>query len=80
MTSADIRTLLKTEPFEPFTMHMVDGRRVTVQHPEFCALNPVSRTMVMVFDADGVPHYLNTTLIIRITHDLNGRHRRRKAG
>jgi len=34
MQAAEIKLLLETTPFEPFTIHMANGRQFLVDHPE----------------------------------------------
>lgn len=38
MTTFQLRALLDTEPFQPFTMHLSDGRSVAVDNVEFFSL------------------------------------------
>lgn len=52
MTSEDIRDFLKRQPFTPFTIHMNDGRKLGVRHPDCVAIHPEDRTNVIVF----LPH------------------------
>jgi hypothetical protein len=40
MTPDTIRALLKRQPFKPFTIHMNDGRSLSVNHPDFVLLPP----------------------------------------
>jgi hypothetical protein len=35
-----LRQALRSEPFQPFTIRLVDGRSVPVIHPEFVAVGP----------------------------------------
>jgi len=30
-----IRSLLKTTPFRPFSVYLADGRKLTIKHPDF---------------------------------------------
>ena len=34
-----IRSALREQPFRPFELWLVDGRRIPVTHPEFVAMN-----------------------------------------
>jgi hypothetical protein len=34
MQSIEIKNLLENSPFEPFTIHMANGRQFVVDHPE----------------------------------------------
>lgn len=47
--SADlIRRFLKRQPFEPFVIHMNDGRSLRVEHPDFVFLPPGWETTAIV--------------------------------
>lgn len=37
MTSDQLKAFLSTRPFQPFLIHMADGRTVEVNHPEWVA-------------------------------------------
>jgi hypothetical protein len=50
MTSEEIRKHLRAQPFQPFTLHLADGRSVHVPHSEFMLLAPKSRVAVVVHD------------------------------
>jgi membrane protease subunit (stomatin/prohibitin family) len=52
MNVKDIRELYSAAPFHPFEMVMTNGATVRVAHPEFMALSPTGRTVV-VFEQDG---------------------------
>jgi hypothetical protein len=47
VTPAQVRELHRAQPFKPFTIHMADGRRIAVKHPEFMALAPSGRTVIV---------------------------------
>ena len=51
MTTEQFRTTLHLQPFRPFTIRMADGRSFEVAHPDFVALSPAGRT-VIVFQPD----------------------------
>jgi hypothetical protein len=51
MTTEQFRTTLNLQPFRPFTIRMADGRSFEVSHPDFVALSPSGRT-VIVFQPD----------------------------
>jgi hypothetical protein len=48
----EIRELYNAAPFKPFELGLTNGRTVSVKHPEFMALSPSGRTIV-VFERDG---------------------------
>jgi hypothetical protein len=51
MTIEKIRQLYDIEPFQPFVMHLADGREIAVTHREWLASAPSGRT-VIVFKLD----------------------------
>jgi hypothetical protein len=48
MTSAEIRKHLRAQPFEPFTIHLADGRSIDVPHSEFVFAPPGMRVAVVL--------------------------------
>lgn len=40
MTFEEMRSLIKREPFQPFRVHLVDGRVLEVHHPSLTLLTP----------------------------------------
>ena len=53
MTADTIRDFLKQTPFVPFTIHMNDGRKFEIRHPDFVAMHPESTAMAIVFKPRG---------------------------
>ena len=53
MTADTFRDFLKQSPFVPFKIHMNDGRRFEVPHPDFVAMHPSSTAMAIVFGPKG---------------------------
>ncbi|MFI5456133.1 MAG: hypothetical protein ACHRXM_11850 [Isosphaerales bacterium] len=51
MTIEQLRNFYQARPFRPFIMHLADGRRLAVHHPEFLATAPSGRT-VTVYQPD----------------------------
>jgi hypothetical protein len=47
MTIAQLRDLCAAQPFRPFVMHLADGRRVAVGHPEVLAAEPGGRAITV---------------------------------
>jgi len=41
---SELRKLYDAEPFQPFLIHMANGRKIPVKHREFVALAPSGRT------------------------------------
>jgi hypothetical protein len=45
MTVDQLRTFHRATPFQPFEIHLADGRMLDVNHPELLAINPPGRTI-----------------------------------
>jgi len=48
MTSSEIRKLLRAQPFQPFTLHLADGRSIDVAHPEAMFAPPGMRVAIVL--------------------------------
>jgi hypothetical protein len=66
MTTEKLVAVHKAVPFYPFTIRMVDGRSHRVDHPEFFAYRPGTRSAV-VLGPKGELDILDTMLICGIT-------------
>ena len=51
MTAEQFRATREANPFQPFIIHMTDGRSYPVPHRDFVSQAPVGRT-VIVYRAD----------------------------
>jgi hypothetical protein len=49
MTTEQVRKLHQARPFQPFVVRLGDGQALPVDHPEFLAYAPNSRTMTVYF-------------------------------
>jgi hypothetical protein len=47
MTTDQFRAMLHRQPFQPFTIHMADGRAFEVMHPDFVAVSQSGRTVIV---------------------------------
>jgi hypothetical protein len=80
MNTDEIRRFLKRQPFIPFTIHMNDGRKLGVNHPDFVAIHPEDRMNVIVF----LPNkhfefgYLKNVTSIRSEGEIPQRDKRKK--
>jgi hypothetical protein len=45
MTVESIRRVLDAKPFQPFNLHLADGRSISIDHPEFVAYTGAGRTL-----------------------------------
>jgi hypothetical protein len=48
MTIEQVRNVYNAQPFQPFVLHLADGRSITVPHREFMATAPSGRTVVVL--------------------------------
>jgi len=62
-------------PFQPFEIHLADGRSLPVEHPEVLAIAPPGRT-VGVGLADGTVEIVDLLLVTSLKPRSNGRSRR----
>ena len=60
-----LKQLLRNQPFEPFTVHLPEGRGVKVWHHDFAMVSPDGRTLV-AFDRDGIADLIDVMLIASI--------------
>ena len=51
MTSTELKSTIRQQPFRPFTIRMVDGRSFRVTHPDFVMVSPTGRTAI-IFEPD----------------------------
>ena len=68
MKMTELRKLYDAEPFQPFLLHMANGRKIPVRHREFMALSPSGRTAYvyqMNDDSEVVDVALVTSLELR---------------
>lgn len=72
MTIERIREMLGLRPFQPFVMHLADGREIAVQHQEFAALSPTGRTIV-VYQPDDSMNIIDLLLVTDLEVRRNGR-------
>ena len=65
MTIESIRQLYDARPFRPFILHLADGRRTTIHHPEFLAFSPDDRTLV-AFQPDRTMKIIDLELVTEL--------------
>ena len=80
MKADEIRKLLQTRPFRPFTVHVADGGRLFVKHEDFVAVSPSGREM-LIYRHDKADDYqvVDTILVTRVeVTTRNGTRKTRK--
>jgi hypothetical protein len=50
MTTEQFQATLHQNPFQPFIIHMADGRAFEVQHRDFVSRSPSGRTVIVHHD------------------------------
>ena len=73
MRAADLEDVLYATPFIPFDVH-IDGKVISVGHPENVALNPTKTVAVMVPD-----DHIHVVEVARISSLTLRRHKRKAA-
>jgi hypothetical protein len=72
MTAEQLRTVREANLFRPFSMHLGDGRALTVPHRDFVSQSPSGRTIIVYHSDEAfsiVDFYLVTELEIRASAD-----------
>jgi hypothetical protein len=79
MTIDRLRELYNAQPFQPFVIHLADGREIGVQHREFMGAAPNGRTIV-VFQPDNSMNIIDLLLVtdVEIKPVSNGASKRRR--
>jgi hypothetical protein len=47
MTVDQLRNVCTAKPYQPFTIHLADGRDIYVRHPDFIITVPSGRTAIV---------------------------------
>jgi hypothetical protein len=80
MTGEQVRSLYRATPFEPFRVHMADGRSIDVPHPDFMHLSPTRRRLIVDRSDDSfevIDVLLVTSVETLPKNGTKGRRRRR---
>ncbi|MBI4601688.1 MAG: hypothetical protein HY721_06990 [Planctomycetes bacterium] len=63
MTADQFRKVLTAQPFQPFTVHLADGRQYFIPHRDFAFLPPNTRMAVVALQ-DGTMEFVDLFLIV----------------
>ncbi len=79
MTIEQLRNVYDAQPFQPFVMHLADGRSIPVMHREFIMSAPSGRT-ISVYQPDDTLNFVDLLLVtdLEVKPARNGAGRRRK--
>lgn len=75
MTIQKLRELYDAQPFQPFIIHLADGRQIRAHHREFIAISPSGRTII-VYQSDDSHNVIDLLLVTDLEVKANGRQRR----
>jgi hypothetical protein len=78
MTVEQIRKLHQARPFQPFDIHLADGRSLPVYHPELLAVPPPGRTIGVGLD-DGTIEIVDLLLVTSLKPRANGQSRGKRS-
>lgn len=77
MTTEQLDAVAKAQPFRPFTVHLADGTKHHVLHPEMIWRTPGGRTIVIALGGEKTA-IVDLLLVTKIVQG-NGTPRRRRA-
>lgn len=72
MTPEQLQNVYDAQPFQPFQLHLADGRSLEIPHREFLAIHPRGRTAV-VFRPDGSFNIVDVMLITGVEVQVRSR-------
>ena len=79
MTIEKIRGLCNAEPFRPFVLHLLDGREVTVKHPDSIAFFHTGRLLIVAHEDESEslidPMLVSDITLARARTRRNGKQR-----
>lgn len=79
MTIEQLKNLHQATPFRPFTMHLADGRQVSVPHRGFLSHSPSGRT-VIVYGAGESFDVIDLLLVTSLhVQEANGSGKRKRS-
>ncbi len=65
-TIEQVRNAMHAQPFQPFTVHLVDGRSYLVKHPDFISVSSQPRGRDLPGHDDTRPHSIDHGLVVEI--------------
>jgi len=66
MTLKQVRAVCEEQPFEPFVIHLADGRALAIPHPEFLSFSDRSRIITVTLSDDSL-EYVDPQLVISLS-------------
>ena len=65
MRANDVRYFQQTRPFEPFVIHLADGRSFEIRHPDVVAI-PARTRSITVLNQDRLHERINLLMIVSL--------------
>jgi hypothetical protein len=65
MTPAEIKQLVEATPFSPFRLHLADGRKLDVPHPDYIHVFNQAPRAVVEFE-DGSWQLVNLPIVVSV--------------
>ena len=78
MTVEQVFKVVHAAPFEPFEVHLTDGRSFYIDHPDFIARLGDDRTLFLINADDEQAHRIDANLVVSITQNSKRRPKRRQ--
>ena len=66
MTIDELRKIVHAVPFQPFRLHLADGRAVQVPHPDFIAIGGQGRTVIVTSQDETLWNLVDLVLVTDI--------------
>jgi hypothetical protein len=79
MTIEQLRNFYNAQPFQPFVIHLADGREIPVRSREFMMAAPSGRTLI-VYQPDDSWNVIDLLLVtdLAVMPSTNGSRRRKR--
>jgi len=74
MTATEVRQLAEATPFVPFRLHLADGRRLDVPHPDFLYFFKTEPSAIVESERGGW-QLVNLPIVVSIERLKGGRRR-----
>jgi hypothetical protein len=71
MTTEQLKGMLRASPFQPFDVHLADGRALTVGHPKLVLVTPGGRTVGIAIDENAI-EIVDLLLVTSLRPKANG--------
>jgi hypothetical protein len=63
MTIEELRKVVHATPFQPFKLHLADGRTISVPHSDFIAIGGQGRTVIVTTEDETLWNLVDLLLV-----------------